>query len=205
MRVMRLRIAAVLLALAIVAGAAPLAQSPRSGIDISGLDRSVSPQDDLYRHVNAGWLQRTAIPGDRVSHSAFSEIFDKTERDLHAIIEEILARPNRSKGSPAQQIADLYTSTVDVARIEQLGAAAIKPQLDRIDAIRSPRDVATEAGYLSSIAAGGPFGGTIGIDPLNPGAPVVRVTQGGILLPDRDYYLKDEPSVVAVRQKYALY
>ena len=161
--------------------------------------------DDLYRHVNASWLQRTVIPGDRVSYTSFSEISDKTERDLHAIIEEILARPNRPKDSAAQQIADLYSSTVDVARIEQLGAAAIRPQLDRIDAIGSPRDVATEAGYLSSIAAGGPFGGTIGIDPSNPGAPVVRVTQGGILLPDRDYYLDNDPALVAVREKYAHY
>jgi putative endopeptidase len=205
MRAMRFRIAAVLLACAIVLGGAPLAQSPRSGIDISGLDRSVHPQDDLYRHVNAGWLKRTAIPPDRVSHTAFAEISDKTERDLLAIIEEIVARPSRPKGSPAQQIADLYTSTVDVERIEQLGTAAIQPQLERIDAIQSARDVAAEAGYLSSIAAGGPFGGTVGIDPLNPGAPVVRVTQGGILLPDRDYYLKDDPALVAVREKYAQY
>jgi predicted metalloendopeptidase len=205
MRAMRLRVAAALLACAIVQGGAPFAQPPRSGIDVTGLDRSVLPQDDLYRHVNASWLQRTSIPGDRVSYTSFSEISDKTERDLHAIIEEILARPNRPKGSPAQQIADLYSSTVDVARIEQLGAAAIRPQLDRIDAIQSLRDVATEAGYLSSIAAGGPFGGTIGIDPMNPGAPVVRVTQGGILLPDRDYYLKNDPALAAVREKYALY
>lgn len=62
MRAMRLRIAAVPLACAIALGSAPLAESPRSGIDISGLDRSIHPQDDLYRHVNAGWLQRTAIP-----------------------------------------------------------------------------------------------------------------------------------------------
>ena len=205
MRPMRLRVAAGLVACAILHGGAPLAQVPRSGIDVAGLDRLVQPQDDLYRHVNASWLQRTAIPADRVSHTSFSEIFDKTERDLHAIIEEILARPNRSNGSAAQQIADLYTSTVDAARIEQLGAAAIRPQLDRIDAIQSPRDVATEAGYLASIAAGGPFGGNMGIDPLNPGAPVVRVTQGGILLPGRDYYLKDDPALVAVREKYALY
>lgn len=202
---MRLRVAAALLACAILHGAAPLAQGPRSGIDVAGLDRSVHPQDDLYRHVNASWLQRTIIPGDRVSYTSFSEISDNTERDLRTIIEEILARPDRPKGSAAQQIADLYTSAVDVARIEQLGTSAIRPQLERIDAIRSPRDVATEAGYLSSIGAGGPFGGTIGIDPLNPGAPVVRVMQGGILLPDRDYYLTHDPAIVAVREEYARY
>ena len=113
------------------------------------------------------------MPGDRVSYGAFAEIADRTERDLRAIIEEVAARPNRPRGSPAQQIADLYTSVVDEARLEQLGAAPIQPELRRIDAIRSARDLAAEAGYLSSIAAGGPFGGTVGIDPLNPGAPVV--------------------------------
>jgi putative endopeptidase len=65
--------------------------------------------------------------------------------------------------------------------------------------------VATEAGYLSSTAAGGPFGGMVGMDPLNPGAPVVRVTQGGILLPDRDYYLKDDPALAGIRSKYEQY
>ena len=185
--------------------AMPRAQSLKSGLDVAGFDRSVLPQDDLYRYVNGGWLARTAIPGDRVSHGAFTEIADKTEQDLRAIIEEVTARANRPRGSAAQQIADLYTSVVDEARLEQLGASPIQPQLRRIDAIRSTRDLAAEAGYLSSIAAGGPFGGTIGLDPLNPGAPVARVTQGGTLLPDRDYYLKNEEPFAGVRAKYRRY
>lgn len=60
-----------------VSGGAPLAQAPRSGIDVSGLDRSILPQDDLYRYVNAGWLRRTVMPGDRVSYTSFSEISDR--------------------------------------------------------------------------------------------------------------------------------
>ena len=183
----------------------PQAQSPRSGLDVAGFDRSVLPQDDLYRYVNGGWLARVGMPGDRVSYGAFAEIAEKTERDLRAIIEEVAARPNRPRGSTAQQIADLYTSVVDEARLEQLGTTAIQPQLRRIDAIRSARDLAAEAGYLSSIAAGGPFGGTVGLDPLNPGAPVARVTQGGTLLPDRDYYLKDDPTLARVRAQYLQY
>jgi putative endopeptidase len=193
-------------ALGVLGDVAPRAQSPRSGLDVAGFDRTVVPQDDLYRYVNGGWLSRTAMPGDRVSHGAFTEIADRTELDVRAIIEEIAARPNRPRGSAAQQIADLYTSVVDEARLEQLGATPIQPELRRIDAIRSTRDLATEAGYLSSIAAGGPFGGTVGIDPLTPGAaPVARVTQGGTLLPDRGYYLKDEEPFASVRAKYQQY
>jgi endothelin-converting enzyme/putative endopeptidase len=201
---MRTRPAAAALACALAAAAAS-AQSLRSGLDVAGFDRAVAPQDDLYAHVNGAWLKRTVIPDDRVTYGAFAEIVDKTDRDLRLLIEETVARRDRPRGSPAQQIADLYTSTVDVAEIERRGAAAIRPQLQRFDAMRTTRDVAAEAGYLSSIAAGGPFAGLVGIDPLNPGAPVVRVSQGGILLPDRDYYLKDDPALAEIRAKYVEY
>ena len=202
---MRLPLGVAVATLGLLAGVMPQAQSSRSGLDVAGFDRSVSPQDDLYRYANGGWLKRTAMPADRVSYGAFAEIGDRTDLDLRAIIEEVAARPNRTRGSAVQQIADLYTSVVDEARIEQLGASPLQPEIRRIDAIRSTRDLAAETGYLSSIAAGGPFGGTIGIDPLNPGAPVVRVTQGGTLLPDRDYYLKDDPALANVRGKYRQY
>jgi putative endopeptidase len=202
---MRLRKSLAIAVLGVLVVAGPQAQPLRSGLDVAGFDRSVLPQDDLYRYVNGGWLTRVAMPGDRVSYGAFAEISDRTELDLRAIIEDVSARPNRPRGSAAQQIADLYASVLDETRIAQLGAAAIEPELRRIDAIRSTRDVATEAGYLSSTAAGGPFGGMVGMDPLNPGAPVVRVTQGGILLPDRNYYLKDDPALAGIRSKYEQY
>jgi len=189
----------------LLAGAGFAAQSPRSGLDVAGLDRSIAPQDDLYAHVNAAWLKRTAIPDDRVTFSAFAQLIDKTDHDLRQLIEETAARPSRPRGSPAQQVADLYASMTNVEEIERRGAGAIRPQLERFEAMRSARDVAAEAGYLSSIAAGGPFGGLVGIDPLNPGVPVVRITQGGILLPDREYYLKDDPALAAIRAAYVSY
>jgi putative endopeptidase len=189
----------------LLAAAGAPAQSPRSGVETAGFDRGIRPQDDLYGHVNAAWLKRTVIPDDRVTYGAFAEIVDRTDHDLRRIIEETAARPNRPRGSPAQQVADLYASMTNVAAIEARGAAAIAPQLQRLDAIRSARDAAAEAGYLSSIAAGGPFGGLVGLDPVNPGAPVVRVSQGGILLPDRDYYLGTDPSLAAIRAAYVEY
>ena len=141
---MRYRNAVVAAALAALAGSLPHAQSPRSGLDVAGFDRSVLPQDDLYRYVNGGWLARVVMPADRVSYGAFAELSDRTERDLREIIEEVAARPNRPRGSAAQQIADLYASVMDVARLQQLGTSAIEPELRRIDAIRSARDMAAE-------------------------------------------------------------
>ena len=192
-------------AAAMTPAARPWAEQHKSGLDVAGFDRRFPPQDDLYRHVNGAWLARTPMPGDRVTYGAFSEMSERAERDVRAIIEEVIARPNRPGGSAAQQIADLYTSVVDEARLEEIGIKSIEPQLRRIDAIASTRDVAAEAGYLSSIAVGGPFGGTVGDDPMNPGAPVARVTQGGILLPDRDYYVSDDPVFANVRTKYEQY
>jgi predicted metalloendopeptidase len=184
---------------------AAAAQPARSGFDPAGFDRSIAAQDDLYTYVNHAWLLGTSMPADRVSYGAFGEIADKTERDLRVLIEEIAARPYRPRGSPSQQIADLYASVIGERRIETLGLAPILPELHRIDAIASMRDLAAEAGYLSSIAAGGPFGGSVGRDPMNAGAAVARVAQGGLLLPDRDYYLGADAAHADVRAKYEQY
>lgn len=192
------------LAIVVVVGA-PRAQAPRSGFDVAEFDRTTPPQDDLYRHVNGSWLRRTEIPSDRVTYGVFAELAEKTERDLRVIVEAIAAKPQHPRGSAAQQIADLYRSTLDAEGVERLGAAPLAPELRRIEAAAATRDIAAEAGQLSAVAAGGPFAGTMGLDPLNPGAPVVRITQGGVLLPDRDYYLSSEASYVTIREEYVRY
>jgi putative endopeptidase len=108
---MRLRNALAIAVLGVLVVAGPQAQPLRSRLDVTGFDRSVLPQDDLYRYVNGGWLTRVAMPGDRVSYGAFAEISDRTELDLRAIIEDVSARPNRPRGSAAQQIADHIVRT----------------------------------------------------------------------------------------------
>src|SRR5579872_487203 len=195
------------IAAAVAAGLVALnaAQTPRSGFDRGAFDQSVAPEDDLYGYVNGAWLRDVPMPADRVSYGAFGEIADRTESDLRELIEQLATRPHRQHGTPAQQIADLYASVLDDRRVEQLGTTPIDPELRRIETIASTRELAAEAGYLSSIAAGGPFGGSIGSDSTNRGAPVARVTQGGLLLPDRDYYLATDPVHAQIRRKYEHY
>ncbi|MGH9313784.1 MAG: M13 family metallopeptidase [Vicinamibacterales bacterium] len=176
-----------------------------SGVDLATLDSSVRPQDDLFHFANGGWLAKTEIPPDRVSYSAFIELADRAEADIRAIIEEAFAAPNRRRGSTAQQIGDLYASMMDEARIEELGVKPIRLELDKIDAITTPAELAAEAGYLSAVAGGGPFHGFVAEDAHDPGQLVVHLGQGGTLLPDRDYYLKDDARFVEIRAKYEDY
>jgi putative endopeptidase len=176
----------------------------KSGLDLAMLDRSVRPQDDLFRFVNGRWLERTAVPPQRVWYGTFVELADRAEQDVRAIIEETTTLADRPRGSPAQQIADLYASMMDVAVLEKLGDAPIRPDLERIDGATNTSDLAAAAGYLSSIAAGGPFHGTVALD-ADSTTPVVHISQGGILLPDRDYYVDGAPRFVEIRQTYQAY
>jgi len=105
-------------------------QSPTSGLDLGNFDRTVRPQDDLFRAANGRWLARTPVPPDRVTHGTFVELSDKTETDLRAIIENVEAQRDRQRGT-ARQIADLYASLMDETRAEELGFQPITELLCR--------------------------------------------------------------------------
>ena len=171
---------ALVLCVAMVAGGS--FEGSRSGVNLADLDPSIRPQDDLFRHVNSRWLTSTNIPAEKVSYDTFSQLGDKVEADLRAIVEEVAATPNKRNGSSAQQIGDLYASLMDEPRIEALGAAPIRPQLDRIYELGTPADFAAEAGRLSATGVGGPFGGSVALD-AESGELVVHLTQSGIPLP----------------------
>jgi len=184
-----------------------VAQQPalKSGLDLATFDRSVRPQDDLFRHVNGTWLKNTEIPADRPLAGTFVQLSDKAEADLYALIEELSGNPNRKPGSVAQQVGDLYVSFTNEARINSLGAEPLKPTLARIDAINTPAELARVVGELSIVGVPGPVGGFIEADAGDPTKVVLYLNQGGTALPDRDYYLLDDPKFVDVRTKYVDY
>jgi len=199
-------LAAVTIAAGFCAAASVAAQrpSPISGFDPATFDTSVRPQDDLYRYVNGRWMDTTPIPDDRVSFSASSELAEKINADVRAIIEELAAQPNRRAGSREQQIVDLYASMLDEAAIEARGAAPIEPELRAIDAVDSVRALADRAGRLSATTTAGPFFATVGLDPRNAADRLVNLSQGGLLL-ERDNYLGTEPRAVDIRSEYRRY
>ncbi len=188
----------------VLAAAAATGQPPTSGIDLSLLDATVRPQDDLFRAANGKWLERTVMPADRVMHGTFTELADKTESDLRAIIEGVAATRDKQRGS-ARQIADLYASAMDQRRTDERGLRPIEPLLHQIDAIETLGDLAAAAGRLSALALGGPFPGAVEEDLGRPGTPIVTVAQGGTLLPDRHYYIDEDLRFVRIRALYADY
>ena len=104
------------------------------GIDTTGFDRGVRPQDDFFQFVNGGWLRRTQIPADRTSVGTFLLLRDSAQAALRTIIDSVAAAPN-PPGSEGQKVGDLYRSFMDTASIERLGAQPVQPVLARVDAL----------------------------------------------------------------------
>jgi putative endopeptidase len=177
---------------------------PRSGLLLPGYDRQVRVQDDLFRFANGQWLRTTEIPADRTRSGAFIALADQAEQSLRTIVEDSAAR-HGAPGSPDQQIGDLYASFMDTTRLDALGAAPLKASLDRIDSLASPADLVR---YFAQSAAEGtqsPIALSIGQDARNASAYIPSVSQSGLTLPDRDYYLKSDPQFVTIRDQFRVY
>ena len=203
---MKMRTVAILTLLAAAAGV-PAAQRPtaKSGIDTAAFDTTVRPQDDLFRYVNGKWLQTTEIPADRPLYGTFVQLIDKAEKDLYLLIEELAGDPNKKPGSTAQQVGDLYASFTNEARIAQLGVSPLRPRLAEIQAITSTTELAQVLGRLSMMGLPGAVGGFVEADAGDPTKVALYLVQGGTALPDRDYYLVDNPKFAEIRQKYQAY
>ena len=187
--------------------ALPSAQNPtlKSGIDPANFDKSIRPQDDLFRYVNGTWLAKTELPPDRAIYGTFVQLSDKAEADLYALIEELGGDKNKKPGSTAQQVGDFYASFINEAHINTAGASPLKTHLAEIDAIKTTAEMADVAGKLSMLGLPGPVGGFIEADAGDPTKVALYLGQGGTALPDRDYYLKYDAPFPEVRARYQAY
>jgi len=175
-----------------------------SGIDTTTFDHSVRPQDDFFRYVNGGWLKTAQIPADASSWGAFQELREESRTALHELFEEA-SRSHAARGSARQKVGDLYASYMDSARVEELGIAPLRPMLDRVAQLRSGADVTPTLAYFARIGVGGPASVRVGADSKNSSVNIVQVSQSGLGLPDRDYYLKKGAKMAATRDAYVAY
>ena len=196
-------LAAVLAALAI--GGVSADQALKSGLDPAHFDKTVRPQDDLFRHVNGGWLTKTEIPADRAMYGTFVQLDEKAEADLYALIEQLAGDRNKKPGSTAQQVGDFYAGFTNEAKVNALGAEPLKPRLAEVAAIKDTKELAEALGRLSMIGLPGPIGGFIEADAGDPTKMALYLFQGGIAMPDRDYYLSEDAKFAEIRTKYVDY
>jgi putative endopeptidase len=171
------------------------------GYDSTAMDSSVKPGDDFFEYVNGSWLKRTEIPADRTFAGIDSVLNDKIDSDVRAIVED-LARNPQSSGRVGQQVGDMYASWMDVDAVEKAGTAPLEPYLKKIAAVKTRGELVDLFGspeYESPISIG------IYPDFKDPTHYMVYANQGGLGLPNRDYYLLKEDKYVAYRKAYRDY
>jgi predicted metalloendopeptidase len=158
------------------------------------MDKSVRPQDDLFRHVNGTWLETTEFPAEYPSAGIGIMLFEKAQADVQAILLE-------DKG----QLNDMYMSFMDEARVEAQGIQPLKPFFAEIAAIDGPQALANFFGRAQGLGISVPIGVYVYPDARNSTHNVAYVSQDGLGLPNRDYYLRTEDTYVEFRRKYVLY
>jgi predicted metalloendopeptidase len=195
------------LALAACASAAwadDAAQPLVSGIDLSAMDRSVRPQDDLFRFVNGTWLENTPFPAEYASAGIGIMLFEKAQEDVHQILLEAAAAGEAA--TPAERrLGDMYASFMDEARVESLGVKPLAPLFAEIAAIDGPAALARFFGRAQGLGVSVPMGVYVYPDARNSTHNVAYLSQDGLGMPNRDYYLRTEPEYVEFRRKYVLY
>lgn len=159
-----------------------------SGLDQANFDRNVRPQDDLFRAVNGAWLDKTKIPADRSSYSAFAAIGEQAEKDLHAIIEDCAQAKQSAPGSETRKIGDLYASYMNEARAEQLGIKPLVPTLAAIDRIKTKADLVRTLAELQRVGLPSPLGCHVQNDAKQSDRNILYMRQAGLGLPNREFY-----------------
>jgi putative endopeptidase len=196
------------------AATAPAPAQPVIGIDLAGMDKSVQPGDDFNEYANGGWLKTAEIPADRSSTGIFLQVFQTAEKRQADLVKGLIdAKP--AAGTDERRIADYYTAFLDTATIEQRGLAPVQPELDAIAALD---DKAAFATYLGQNLRAD-------VDPLNatnyytdrlfglfvtqglqdPAHNMAYLLQGGLGMPNRDYYLSADKDMASVRDAYKTY
>ncbi len=173
------------------------------GYDAAGLDKATKPGDDFFRFANGTWLDQTQIPADKPAVSMRLMMTDRTEGWLHDMMEQAAAHAPHEPGDLEGKMGGFYKSFMDEARVEQLGAKPIAAELADVRAAKSRDDLAGLAGRDASDFEGTLFNFNIDVDLKNPTRYAVYVNQGGLGLPDRDYYLK--PNFAAQKKQYQAY
>jgi putative endopeptidase len=192
-----------------LAGLAHAADAPaappvlKSGIDLQYTDASVRAQDDFFQHQNGKWLAATAIPPDRPGWGTFIKLRDDVDAQLLALIEAAQKDPQRKQGSDAQKIGDFYTSFMDDKRRDELGYKPLAAELQRIRTVRDRRALPGLIAHLAQIGVAGPYAVSVGPDRHDSNSYAVTLSQNGLGMPDRDYYLaQNDAKLASVRQRY---
>ena len=171
------------------------------GINLTAMDQNVKPGDDFYKYVNGTWLANFEIPADRARYGSFTLLAEKSEQRVRYIIED-LAAEGGDPSSLEGKVAGYFNAFMDVDAINAAGLAPAQPYLDQIAAISNRLELAE---VFAATGFSSPINGFVNIDSKQPDRYIFYVNTGGLGLPDRDYYTKDDDKSVETRAKYVEY
>ena len=176
-------------------------------LDLSSMDKSVDPCVDLYHYSCGGWQKKNPIPPDQTSWSVYGKLYQDNLTFLRGMLEQA-AQPNEQRNAVTQKIGDFYAACMDEAAVEKRGVSAIQPELDAIAQIKSAKDLTPLVARLQltyfrySYTSSMLFVAGSTQDPDNSEQVIADVDQGGLGMPDRDYYTKDDAKSKETREHY---
>ncbi|MEP6817883.1 MAG: M13 family metallopeptidase [bacterium] len=172
------------------------------GYDPANMDKETSACTDFYQYANGNWLKTTEIPGAYSSWGAFNVLAENNRKTLHEILEETSKKTNATKGSNEQKIGDYYASCLDEAKREAEGMKPLVPELARIDKIQDVKGVQAQIAYMHRHGISTLFGYGSLPDLKNSSMVLAFAGQGGLSLPNRDYYTKTDEKSVKLREDF---
>jgi len=176
-----------------------IASKPEPALDVTSMDRSIDPCVDFFKYSCGGWMKNNPIPPDQSSWDTYSKMQDENLGRLREILAAASA-PDSNRNAATQKIGDYYASCIDEKAIESKGAKPLKPDMERIAAIASKAEIASTAAAMIDDNILFRFGSTQ--DFRDASQMIAEADQGGLGLPDRDYYVKDDQKSVDLRKTY---
>jgi len=174
---------------------------PPRPIDPAVFDPSVSPGDDFFRYANGGWLDANPVPPEYGSWGAFHEVTERNQQLLHRLCEQAAEHPGEA-GSPERMVGDYYHAAMDEAAIAAAGATPLVPLLERISAVSDLESLKATLLDLQHVGIGALYAMGVSPDFEDADRYLVYIGQGGLGLPERDYYLRDDEQSAALREAY---
>ena len=174
-----------------------------AGIDPADMDRTAAACRNFYQYADGGWIKKNPIPPEYPSWGTFNELAERNRELLHQSLERAAKNTSAAKGSDEQKIGDFYASCMDEAAIEAQGIQPLKPEFDRIDAISSVADLEKEIAHLQVEGVNAVFQFGSEQDRKKSTDVIAAAVQGGLGLPDRDYYTKTDDASRKLRDQYA--
>lgn len=173
-----------------------------SAIDLRNMDKAVKPTEDFFQFVNGNWVKNNPIPASESSWGSFKELHEKNTQRLSSILKEVAADKSAQPGSNTQKIRDFYTLAMDSVKLNKERATPLNAEFERIDKIANTTDLLADVAHLHTIGIQAMFGVYIDQDPKISTEYITQFYQGGIGLPDRDYYTNTDDRTLGIQKAY---